>query len=88
MYWIATYLFSTDFSRPTMDKIDKEAVGLGLSILATGSTALFAGACSYINRVEHPARMTHDSATAITIFTPSCQRAQTTQVRDIVFIMM
>ena len=63
-----------------MDKIDKEVAGLGLSLLSTASTALFAGGALYINRVEHPARMTHDPATAITIWKPSFLRAAKTQV--------
>jgi Domain of unknown function (DUF1772) len=42
--------------------------------LATLSTAIFAGAALYVNIVEHPARMSLDTATAAAEWAPSYRR--------------
>lgn len=44
-------------------------------LIATLSTTLFAGASIYINLVEHPARMSCDTKTAVTVWAPSYKRA-------------
>jgi uncharacterized membrane protein len=46
-----------------------------LQFIATLSSALFAGAATYINLVEHPARMACDTRTAATVWAPSYKRA-------------
>ena len=50
-----------------------------LLILATLATGLFAGAAVYINLVEHPARVSCGTDTAIREFVPSYQRASVMQ---------
>lgn len=50
-----------------------------LLILATIATGLFAGAAVYINLVEHPARVSCGTDTAIREFVPSYQRASVMQ---------
>jgi len=46
-----------------------------LELVATVSTALFAGAALYINVVEHPARMSLDTTSAFNQWAPSYARA-------------
>lgn len=46
-----------------------------LQFLATFCTAIFAGAALYINLVEHPARLSLDTAAAWAQWAPSYQRA-------------
>ena len=46
-----------------------------LEILATLASGLFAGAATYINMVEHPARMRLDTAMAAAQWAPSYARA-------------
>jgi uncharacterized membrane protein len=50
-----------------------------LQFIATLSSALFAGAATYINLVEHPARMSCDTRTAATVWAPSYKRATVMQ---------
>ena len=50
-----------------------------LQFIATLSSALFAGAATYINLVEHPARMGCDTRTAATVWAPSYKRATVMQ---------
>src|SRR5687768_2892581 len=50
-----------------------------LLILATLATGLFAGAAVYINLVEHPARVSCGTDTAVREFVPSYQRASVMQ---------
>src|SRR5687767_12654050 len=50
-----------------------------LRILSTLVTGLFAAAAVYINLVEHPARVSCGTATAIREFVPSYQRASVMQ---------
>jgi uncharacterized membrane protein len=50
-----------------------------LEVLATLSAGLFAGAASYINLVEHPARMQCGTTLAVTQFGPSYHRAAVMQ---------
>jgi uncharacterized membrane protein len=50
-----------------------------LEVLATLSAGLFAGAASYINLVEHPARMQCGTTLAVTQFGPSYRRAAVMQ---------
>src|SRR5438105_13182158 len=47
--------------------------------LATLSSALFAGAASYVNLVEHPARMGCGTKLAATVWAPSYARATVMQ---------
>jgi uncharacterized membrane protein len=49
-------------------------------LIATLSSALFAGAAIYINLVEHPARMQAGTPIALAEFAPSYKRATVTQV--------
>jgi hypothetical protein len=49
------------------------------SLLATLATALFAGAASYINLVEHPARLSCGTAAALQEWRPSYKRATVMQ---------
>jgi uncharacterized membrane protein len=49
-------------------------------LIATLSSGLFAGAATYINLVEHPARMQTGIRPALTEFAPSYKRATVTQV--------
>ena len=49
-------------------------------LLATLSSALFAGAAIYINLVEHPARMQCGTPLALKEFAPSYKRATVMQV--------
>ncbi len=46
-----------------------------LQFLATACGAIFAGAALYINLVEHPARLSLDTAAAVAQWAPSYQRA-------------
>ena len=48
-------------------------------IVTTLCTGLFAGAATYINLVEHPARMTCGTATALAEWRPSYKRATVMQ---------
>ena len=50
-----------------------------LQFIATLSSALNAGAATYINLVEHPARMGCDTRTAATVWAPSYKRATVMQ---------
>jgi hypothetical protein len=50
-----------------------------LLIVATLATGLFAGAAIYINLVEHPARVSCGTDTAVREFVPSYQRASVMQ---------
>jgi uncharacterized membrane protein len=49
-------------------------------MIAALSSGLFAGACVYINLVEHPARMQTGTRPALAEFAPSYKRATVTQV--------
>ena len=49
--------------------------GMILELIATFSTALFAGAALYINVVEHPARIECGTAAAVREWRPSYRRA-------------
>ena len=55
-------------------------MSLILELIATLSAALFCGAATYINLVEHPARMSCGVALAVTEFAPSYKRATVMQV--------
>lgn len=46
-----------------------------LQLLSTFCAAIFAGAALYINLVEHPARLTLETAAAVAHWAPSYQRA-------------
>ena len=48
---------------------------IAIQFIAAMSTTLFAGASIYINFVEHPARMSCDTKTAVTVWAPSYKRA-------------
>jgi len=50
-----------------------------LQFIATLSSTFFAGAATYINFVEHPARMSCDTRTAATVWAPSYKRATVMQ---------
>jgi uncharacterized membrane protein len=49
-------------------------------VIATLSSGLFAGAATYINLVEHPARVQTGTRPALAEFAPSYKRATVTQV--------
>lgn len=50
-----------------------------IPVLAILSTTLFAGAATYINFAEHPARMACGVELAVTVFGPSYKRASVMQ---------
>jgi len=52
---------------------------VGFQFLAVLCCTLFAGAAIYISLVEHPARMSCDTKTAATVWTPSYKRATVMQ---------
>ena len=64
-----------------MATLDKETIGFGLKLVSTFTSGMFAGCALYVNAVEHPARMTHDMTTAVTIWKPSYLRAIELNVR-------
>jgi len=56
--------------------IDQVQSGAVLKVVSTLATGLFAGGSFYVTVVENPARMTHDSTSAITMWKPSFLRAK------------
>ena len=50
-----------------------------LQFIAILSSAIFAGAAIYINVAEHPARMSCDTKTAVTVWAPSYKHAYVMQ---------
>ena len=64
-----------------MIDLNKLNCGLALRVISTVSGGIFAGGALYVDFVEHPARMTHDAASAITMWKPSFERAKKLQVR-------
>ena len=56
--------------------MDQACLGTSLRFVSTLASGLFAGGALYINIVEHPARATHDTTTAVTIWRPSFIRAK------------
>ena len=72
-----------------MATLDKETIGFGLKLVSTFTSGMFAGCALYVNAVEHPARMTHDMTTAVTIWKPSYLRAIELNVRTYaVFVLI
>jgi uncharacterized membrane protein len=55
-------------------------MNLILELISTLSASLFCGAATYVNLVEHPARMSCGTALAVTEFAPSYKRATVMQV--------
>jgi len=64
-----------------MIDIHKSTCGLALKVLSTVSGGIFLGGALYIDCVEHPARMTHDPTSAITMWKPSFERAKSMQAK-------
>lgn len=56
---------------------------LALKMVSAMSTGLFTGGALYVSCVDSPARMTHDAASAITMWKPSFVRAKNIQVTPI-----
>lgn len=58
------------------NSVDRSDAGNTFKVVATLSCGIFAGAALYATVVECPARMTHDSETAVKIWKPSFLKAR------------